>query len=96
MLTTNVLNCRLIVQVKTKVTSYFRISKFICFSILEFLLRVDRDVLPQKHWQLQMQEFLPGGSRPACQKTALTTFVLVFNLFYCLQRVSNGCFKEKL
>ena len=43
------------------------------------------------------QEFLPGGSRPDCQKTALKMFfvvVLVLNLFYVLQRVSNSSFKE--
>ena len=37
---------------------------------------------PYHEW---IQEFLPGGSRPDCQKTALTFFVVVFlvlNLFY--------------
>ena len=41
-----------------------------------------------------MQEFLPIESRPDCQKTALTRFVFVLNLFTVLQRVSNGYFKE--
>ena len=41
------------------------------------------------------QEFLPGGSRPDCQKTALKTFfVVVFFGPLVLQRVSNGHFKE--
>ena len=29
----------------------------------------------------------PGGSRPACQKTALTTFVFFFVLFFSLQLI---------
>ena len=33
-----------------------------------------------------MQEFLPGGSRPYCQKTALTTF---FFFFFSPQLISQ-------
>ena len=48
------------------------------------------------HWHAQMQEFLPGGSRPDCQKTALTTFVLVLNLFYCFAEGVQWLFQRKL
>ena len=43
-----------------------------------------------------MQEFLPGGSRPDCQKTALTTFGLVINLFYCFTEGVQWLFQSKL
>ena len=43
-----------------------------------------------------MQKFLPGGSRPDCQKTARTTFVLVINLFYCFTEGVNWLFQSKL
>ena len=35
-----------------------------------------------------------GGSRPDSQKTVWTMFVLVLNLFYSLQRGSNGFITE--
>ena len=36
-----------------------------------------------------------GGSRPDGQKTVWTTFFLVLNLFYSLQRGSNDIITEK-
>ena len=50
----------------------------------------------------RIQEFLSGGrgggggggSRPDCQKTVWTMFFLVINLFYSLQRGSNGFITE--
>ena len=35
------------------------------------------------------------GSRPDVQKTVWTTFCFVLNLFYSLQRASNGFITEK-
>ena len=48
------------------------------------------------HWHAQIQEFLPGGYRPDCQKTALTTFVLVLNLFYSFTEGVQWLFQRKL
>ena len=48
------------------------------------------------HWHGQIKEFLPGGSRPDCQKTALTTFVLVLNLFYSFTEGVQWLFQRKL
>ena len=42
-----------------------------------------------------IQEFLSYGPRSNGQKTAWTTFFLVLNLFYSLQRGSNGFNAEK-
>ena len=57
-------------------------------------------ILPREQiTHAQIQDFFQGGggSRPDCQKTVWTTFffVLVLNLFYSLQRWSNGFIKEE-
>ena len=44
----------------------------------------------------RIQEFLPGGSRPDCQKTALTCFFLVLNLFYSFTEGEQWFFQRKL
>ena len=48
------------------------------------------------HWHAQTQDFLPGGFRPDCQKTALTAFVLVLNLFYSFTEDVQWLFQRKL
>ena len=48
-----------------------------------------------QNYTMRGSRIFSGGSRPYGQKTVWTNFFLVLNLFYSLQRGSNGFITEK-
>ena len=72
---------------------------FVCSVCLPICLLCSCDCMCERTTHARIQEFLPGGSRPDCQKTVLTClFLFVFFspqlISQFLKRVSNGYFKE--
>ena len=62
---------------------------------LHICLLCSCDCMCERTTHARIQEFLPGGSRPDCQKTVLTCF-LVLNLFYSFTEGVQWLFQRKL